>query len=154
MKCKSKNKKGKDCSALVVKGKEFCRVHDPETKTRVGQPKKTGYYSTALQDPEELSAYIEALEMSHAEALTEIRSSQMAKSRILHNAALDERTKLDLINRAQDSARRAAKDAADVEAHSKFSEGLKSISWLWGDEEDNGESEGSSNSEHATETSD
>ena len=137
-----------------MKGKEFCAVHNPDMKSRIGQPKRTGYYSTALQDPEELSAYIEALEMSHAEALTEIRSSQMAKSRILHNAALDERTKLDLINRAQDSARRAAKDAADVEAHSKFSEGLKSISWLWNEGENDGESEGSANGEHATETSD
>ena len=147
MKCKSKNKKGGDCSALAMKGKEYCRIHNPETTSRIGQPKKTGYYASVLQDPDELNAYIEALEMSHAEALTEIRSSQMAKSRILHNAALDEWTKLELISRMQDSARRAAKDAADVEAHSKLSEGLKTISWLWeGDKEEDGEGEGNSGS--------
>ncbi len=151
MKCKSKNKKGGACSALAMKGKEFCRIHNPETITRIGQPKKTGYYASVLQDPEELNAYLEALEMSHAEALTEIRSSQMAKSRILHNAELDERTKFELISRMQDSARRAAKDAADVEAHSKLGEGLKAISWLWqGEEEENGEDKGNSGSESST----
>lgn len=147
MKCKAKNKKGGDCSALAMKGKDFCRIHNPETVSRIGQPKKTGYYASVLQDPEELNAYLEALELSHSQKLTEISSSQMAKSKILHNAALDERTKLELIDRMQDSARRAAKDAADIEAHSKLGEGLKAISWLWeGDKEEDGESESNSGS--------
>ncbi len=149
MKCKAKNKKGGECSALAMKGKEFCRIHNPESTSRIGQPKKTGYYASVLQDPEELNAYLEALELSHSQKLTEISSSQMAKSKILHNAALDERTKLELIDRMQDSARRAAKDAADIEAHSKLGEGLKAISWLWSGEdegEEDGENKGDSGS--------
>ena len=132
--CKSVTKKGNPCTQIAMNDSEYCKIHDPSYTGIVGQPRKHGYYATVISDEDELSAYLEALSMGHAEALTDMAALQMAKSRIIQRTDIDESTKIELLLRFQEAARRSRESAANIESKAKVADSIKQISWLWEEE--------------------
>ena len=149
--CKGTTKEGQPCGALALENSDFCKSHDPNYVGKIGRPRKTGYYATAIQDEKELNDYLEALTMTHIEKLNDISSMQMMKSKILARTDIDDKEKTEMLLRFTDAATRATKAAADIESKTKVSDAIKGISWLWGEGEGNGAGQDAPDDKQSTE---